>query len=97
MLAYLAALDPGVSLSGRLLGSPFCMTADLERYLVLAEGVIAGVTRPLDDNGVIRPLDSDTDGMREVERDGVLRPENDGVTRPFLEDATEGGRGILSW
>lgn len=59
--------------------------------------MVAGVTRPLEDDGVMRPLDNDKDVIREVESEGVLRPENDGVTRPFLKDATEWGRGTLGW
>lgn len=63
-----------------------------------------GVTRPLDKEGVMRPLrdgvarplDIDKDGTREVDNDGVLRPEKEGVTRPFLEEAAEGGRGTLT-
>lgn len=56
IFAYFAALDPGVIFSGNGLVTPFWLAVDLERWLDFAEGVIPGVTRPLDNEGVARPL-----------------------------------------
>lgn len=58
--------------------------ANFEGGLDLVDGVVPGVNRPLDEEGVIRPLGKGKD-IRDVEREGV--------TRPLLEEAAEEGRG----
>lgn len=68
----------------------------LEGSRYRAAGVVPGVTlpgtegvrRPVDAEGVIRPLDRDTDGV-------ILPPrfaDTEGVIRPLREDATDDGR-----
>jgi hypothetical protein len=47
---------------------------------------VPGVSRPLDKEGVIRPLGKDKEDIRDVE--------SEGVTRSLLEEAAEEGRGI---
>jgi hypothetical protein len=99
MLAYLAALDPGVILSDSFFTSPFCPNVDFESWLDFTEGVTPGVTIPLDrplTEGVVRPLERVREGIRDVERAGVIRPEIEEVlARPLLEDVTEDGRGAV--
>ena len=46
----------------------------------------AGVTRPFDKDGVLRPF-----ALTDVEKEGVILPDNEGVTRPLRLEATEEG------
>ena len=96
IFAYLAALDPGVILSGRFFASSICPEAKFEVLMdftgvtpgVVLPFILDGVIQPL--RGVTRPLERGNEGIREAS-EGVIRPEND--VRPLFEEETEGARG----
>ena len=82
IFAYLAALDPGVILSGRFFVSSIRPEAIFGRSVDFT-GATPGVALPSDLDGVIRPLrgvmrppEREDEGIREAS-DGVIRPEND--------------------
>lgn len=95
--AYLEAREPAVSLSANdepLAGGAFAGFVTVLSRARFA-GVVPGVTRPDENDGVVLPP---ADGVirpleRELEAAGVIRPEIDGVVRPPREEATDDGRG----
>jgi hypothetical protein len=90
----LAIIEPGVD------GANLAIFTTREREA----GVVPGVTRPADVDGVIlpipegvtRPFEREVEGVARIgvedENEGVTRPEIDGVARPLRDEATDEGR-----
>lgn len=108
MATYFDALEPAVIFSDKAipLDVRILVVGFTSVRLGRAEGVVPGVTRPFEKEGVIRPLlegvirpleDDDDSVARTVESesdpDGVIRPDRAGVMRP-REEATDDGRDI---
>lgn len=94
----LAITEPGVFRPG-VDGANLAIFTTRER----AAGVVPGVTRPADEDGVIlpipdgvtRPFEREAEGVARIgveENEGVTRPEIDGVARPLRDEATDEGR-----
>lgn len=102
---YLEALDPGVNFSVVGTGTSGLTEVNLARgRRPRAAGVVPGVTRPVEREGVVRPVfegvtrplddDSDVRGPTfDEDAEGVIRPESAGVVHLPRDEATEEGRG----
>ena len=99
MDTYLEAREPAVILlvKDELLELGVFVDFASVRSRAPAAGVVPGVARPVDLEGVIRPFEIEVNGVVrpfgiDIEVEGVMRPDIDGVARPPREEATEDGR-----